>query len=63
MKMIRKGDLEKMFLEVIPDLDGIMEQLLDQIANNLDPEDVFDEKDLADWASRNGFWHEREIPE
>lgn len=38
-------------LEGSPDMDFILEY----IGNEFDPEDVFSEGDLSDWAERNGY--------
>lgn len=31
------------------------DQLVDAVSDHLEPDDVFDEKDLASWATANGF--------
>lgn len=33
----------------------LLDDAIDSINNNLDPEDVFDEKTLEDWAIENNF--------
>jgi len=45
------------FLEsVIPHT--LLEEAIEWIASNLDPEDVFSENDLSCWAENNGFVEE-----
>jgi len=34
---------------------ALLEEAIDWIKSNLNPEDVFDEKDLEFWAYENGF--------
>ena len=35
-----------------------LEECIDWISSNMNPEDVFKEKDLEYWATRNGFTNE-----
>lgn len=39
--------------EVIPT--SLLELALDWIANNMEPEDVFDDEALSEWAMASGF--------
>lgn len=41
--------------EVINIPDDLLEKSIDWIRDNLSPEEVFSEKQLNDWAERNGF--------
>lgn len=34
---------------------SLLEEAIDWIQSNMNPEDVFDEKDLATWAEENGY--------
>jgi hypothetical protein len=46
---------EREFIDSIsPDLN----QVIEWIKRNLNPEDVFDEEDLIDWAEDNGYFNE-----
>jgi len=48
---------EREFMGVIsPSLD----EVINWIKHNLNPEDVFDEEDLIEWAEDNGFFAEDE---
>jgi len=48
---------EREFMEAIsPNLD----QAIEWIKHNLNPQDVFDEEDLIEWAEDNGFFSEDE---
>jgi hypothetical protein len=35
--------------------DGILGDAVDWISHNMEPEDVFSEKDLISWAENNGY--------
>jgi len=35
--------------------DGLLEKTIDWIAGNLNPDDVFSERDLKSWADENGY--------
>lgn len=46
---------QKFIAEVINIPDDLLEKSIDWIKDNLSPEEVFSEKQLNDWAERNGF--------
>ena len=51
--MRMKGEAE---VTVTSDLDEIDEDVLKEyITDNYTPDEVFDEKELADWAEENGY--------
>ncbi len=35
--------------------DSVLQEAIDYISSNLDPDEVFDEKDLKNWAENNGY--------
>lgn len=35
--------------------EGVLRSIIEWIGANLDPEDVFDDEELANWALNNGF--------
>lgn len=37
-----------------------LDVVIEWIKNNLNPEDVFDENDLIEWAEDNGFFQEND---
>jgi hypothetical protein len=45
---------DRQFVDAIIDT-TILESAIDWIANNLRPEDVFDEKDLETWAEESDY--------
>ena len=51
---------QKVFLDSIPE--GVLGEAIDWIAKNLVPEDVFDEKELSEWATENGFVKNGQTP-
>lgn len=42
-------------IEATINVDDILDQIVTTIAENLSPEDVFQEKDLKTWAEENGY--------
>lgn len=40
---------------VLPDDSDLLDKAIEWIQKNISPEDVFDEKDLKNWALENGF--------
>lgn len=46
---------QKFIDEVINIPDDLLEKSIDWISDNLSPEEVFSEKQLNEWAERNGF--------
>jgi len=45
---------EKAFMDVVI-LDGLLEESINWIRLNMNPEDVFPEEELEYWAENNGF--------
>lgn len=45
----------------VPNLDNMLDEAIDWIRHNREPNDVFDVLQLEDWAKENGFVHEDEI--
>jgi hypothetical protein len=42
--------------------DSLLQDAIDWISKNLDPEDVFDKEKLSDWASDNAFYKYGQTP-
>lgn len=48
----------RQFAADLIDLDDMLDQSVIWIQDNLDPEDVFDDSVLEEWATKNGFVYE-----
>lgn len=46
-------DFKSIVQDLIPD--GLLQVAIDFIQRNLEPDDVFDEKELKNWAENNGY--------
>lgn len=54
--MTTTGGQNKAFLDSLDlTFDGLLDEALEWISSNLNPEDVFPEADLKGWAEDNGF--------
>lgn len=53
-----KTQLKKQFGDEMLSPDELLNKTIDWISENLDPEDVFKDGDLSNWALRNGFVEE-----
>jgi len=47
--------LNRYFVEYMLDIDGFLDTAVEWIRDYLQPEDVFNQDTLADWAEDNGF--------
>jgi len=57
---VNQLDAEQVGVAVKDSIDITGDTILDWIAGQFSPEEVFDESDLENWASQNGFVKERE---
>lgn len=52
----------KQFAREVMSSDGLLEAALDWICNHMQPEDVFDDEDLENWAVCEGYVWEYQAP-
>lgn len=54
---------DQQFTETLFDGNNFLQVAIEWIGKNMNPDDVFDEKDLSNWAEENDFTHNSKINE
>lgn len=47
-------------MATLKEKDAFVDMIVDWISNHMNPEDVFDDRELDDWAARNNYVVEEE---